>query len=369
MLTARENMRRCVKNEGPDRYVNQYEALKPMSTPLAFHNPRPRRGEADKVNAWGVTYSYPMNVPAGFPVHTPDKLVVKDIENWRDYVKAPSLDWPEEEWEKMEAAYASVDRTKAYACTFVTPGIFEQTHHLCSIDQVLLYYMINEEEMTDMIKYITEWELKFAEKFINRLHPDAILHHDDWGSETNTFLRPSMFDDYFLEPYKQIYGYYHDHGVELIIHHSDSYGANIVPEMIEMGIDVWQGPMHTNNVPELVKKWGKQITFMGEIDNKFVDFDNATYDDCVKAARNAIESVGTMEGFIPCITQGGPGSLYVGGYEGLWQAIDEYNIEKFGYTQEEIDAARLPLSVMMPGSYRAKIECKYNDYRNVLPDK
>ncbi len=222
MLTARENMRRCVKNEGPDRYVNQYEALKPMSTPLAFHNPRPRRGEADKVNAWGVTYSYPMNVPAGFPVHTPDKLVVKDIENWRDYVKAPSLDWPEEEWEKMEAAYASVDRTKAYACTFVTPGIFEQTHHLCSIDQVLLYYMINEEEMTDMIKYITEWELKFAEKFINRLHPDAILHHDDWGSETNTFLRPSMFDDYFLEPYNHIYGYYQDHGVELIIHHSDS---------------------------------------------------------------------------------------------------------------------------------------------------
>ena len=108
---------------------------------------------------------------------------------------------------------------------------------------------------------------------------------------------------------------------------------------------------------------------MGEIDNKFVDFDNATYEDCVKAARNAIESVGTMEGFIPCITQGGPGSLYVGGYEGLWQAIDEYNIEKFGYTQEEIDAARLPLSVMMPGSYRAKIECKYNDYRNVLPEK
>ena len=84
MFTARENMRRCVKNEGPDRYVNQYEALKTCITPLSFHNPRPKRGEPDMVNAWGVTYSYPLNVPAGFPVHTPEKIVVKDIENWKE---------------------------------------------------------------------------------------------------------------------------------------------------------------------------------------------------------------------------------------------------------------------------------------------
>jgi hypothetical protein len=324
MLTARENMRRCVKNEGPDRYVNQYEALKPMSTPLAFHNPRPRRGEADKVNAWGVTYSYPMNVPAGFPVHTPDKLVVKDIEHWRDYVKAPSLDWPEEEWEKMEAAYASVDRTKAYACTFVTPGIFEQTHHLCSIDQVLLYYMINEDEMTDMIKYITERELRFAEKFINRLHPDAILHHDDWGSETNTFLRPSMFDDYFLEPYKQIYGYYKDHGVEIIVHHSDSYSANLVPEMIEMGIDVWQGAVFENNIPKLVAEYKGAITIQGGLDNGKYDMPDWT-DEKVRAGLKAhIEACGPKF-IIPALTMGGPETTYEGLYERVSEIIAEFD--------------------------------------------
>ena len=361
MLTARENMRRCIRNEGPDRYVNQYEALTMLGTPLAFHNPRPRRGEPDMVNAWGVTYSYPLNVPAGFPVHTPEKIVVKDIENWKDYVKAPPLEWPEEEWEKIIATYENADRTKSYVGTFIAPGIFEQTHHLCSIDEALLYYMINEDEMSELVKYIAEWELKYAEKICDRLHPEIIFHHDDWGSEQNSFLRPEMFDDYFLEPYKQIYGYYHDHGVEFIFHHSDSYGANIVPEMIEMGIDVWQGPMYTNPIPELVKQYGKQITFMGYIDNKFVDFDAATYDDCVKAVDKVLGEVDCLEGFIPCITQGGPGSLYIGGYEGLWQAIDEYNCKKFGYTQEEIDAARNPMVMTLPGSYKCNIKTKYND--------
>ena len=130
------------------------------------------------------------------------------------------------------------------------------------------------------------------------------------------------------------------------MHHSDSYCANLVPEMIEMGINVWQGCMHTNNVPELVKKYGKQITFMGEIDNKFVDFDGWTPEVCQKAALNAIESVGTKEGFIPCITQGGPGSVYPGTYMEISKAIDKYNIEHFGATQEEIDAARIPEEIM-----------------------
>ena len=30
-------------------------------------------------------------------------------------------------------------------------------------------------------------------------------------------------------------------GVDVIVHHSDSYAATLVPYMIEMGIDVWQG--------------------------------------------------------------------------------------------------------------------------------
>ena len=120
--------------------------------------------------------------------------------------------------------------------------------------------------------------------------------------------------------------------------------------------------MHTNPIPELVKKYGKQITFMGYIDNKFVDFDAATYDDCVKAVNKVLDEVDSLEGFIPCITQGGPGSLYIGGYEGLWQAIDEYNTEKYGFTQEELDAARYPLKpVMMAGTYQANIHNKYTD--------
>ena len=346
MLTARENMRRTVKNENPERYVNQYEAIKLLFSPFNMHSPLPQKGMPPSQNAWGVWNEFPAHTPGGFPIHTPEKLLVKDIEHWSDYVKAPSLKFTDEEWGIFKGMYDAVDRSKTYAAVFVAPGLFEQTHHFCSIDKALMYYITNPDEMHDMIKLLTDWELEFAEGVCSHLHPDMVFHHDDWGSELNTFLRPSMFDDFFLEPYKQIYKYYHDHGVELVVHHSDSWCASIVPEMIEMGIDVWQGCMHKNNVPELVKKYGDKITFMGEIDNKFVDFDGWTPEVCYKAAYDAIESVGTPNGFIPCISQGGPGSVYPGTYKELWDAIDKYNLEHFGGTQEELDNARGPMDVL-----------------------
>ena len=346
MLTARENMRQCIINGKPDRYVNQYEGINLLMHPFMFTSPGAQLGGPPVVNAWGVTNVWPEGTPGGFPVHTPDKIVIKDIEHWRDYVHAPSLDIPQGLWDMAQGMWAAADKEHGYNTLFYAPGLFEQTHHLSEIQNALIYYMEYEDEMHDLIKYIVDFELELAESACAKLHPEALFHHDDWGSETNSFFRPSVFEDFFLEPYQQIYGYYKSHGCEFVFHHSDSYGANIVPIMIEMGIDVWQGCMHSNNVPELVKKYGDKITFMGEIDNKFVDFDGWTIEDCEEAALDAINSVGSLTGFIPCITQGGPGSVYPGTYRILWETIDKYNIEHFGCTQEELDANRPPRVVM-----------------------
>ncbi len=346
MLTAKENMREVIRGGNPDRFVNQYEAVQLMFSPyFIFSNPLQKRGDPDIVNAWGVTNSFPENVPGGFPVHTPDKIVIKDIENWRDYVKAPSLEFTPEQWAICKSMYDAVDGTKAYKAVMVAPGLFEQCHHLMSIQEALMAYYEYPDEMHELIDFLTEWELELAKGICENLHPDAVFHHDDWGSELNSFLSPEMFAEFFLEPYEKIYKYYHDHGCELVIHHSDSYAANLVPYMIEMGIDVWQGCIKSNNIPELIEKYGGKITFMGEIDNKQVDFPGWTDADCEKAFLDAIERCGNKY-FIPCISQGGPGSTFPGTYRSLIKAIDNYNAKNLGCTVEEIEAQRCEMQIM-----------------------
>ena len=343
MLTAKQNMQEVIKGGNPERFVNQFEAVQLLFHPyVTMPGALLSAGQENVVNPWGVTNSFPANVPGQFPVHTAEKIVVKDIEHWQDYVTPPSLDYPNEMWDGFKEQYAAVDGDQAYKATFIAPGMFEQTHHLCEISRALEYYALYPDEMHDLIKCLTEWELRMLDDILTKLKPTAIFHHDDWGGEKSTFMSPNMFADFFLEPYKEIYKLCHDKGAELVIHHSDSYSATLVPHMIEMGIDVWQGGMASNNFKELVPKYGPQITFMGGIDNKQMDFPGWTREDCAKAARAACE-IGTKY-YIPCITQGGGGSVYPGAYAVLAEEIDKMSAEVFGIKVEDI--TRLPHQIL-----------------------
>ena len=157
MLTPRENFYRAAKGLDPDRFANQYEAIQLQMTPAALHSPRPLKGGDPVVNDWGVTMAFPDNAPGAFPVQTPDKLVIKDIENWKDYVHAPSLKFPDEEWNIFKDMYDAVDTNLAYKAVFVAPGLFEQSHHLGEIQNVLVNLYEYEDEMHDLIKYLTEY--------------------------------------------------------------------------------------------------------------------------------------------------------------------------------------------------------------------
>ena len=60
-----------------------------------------------------------------------------------------------------------------------------------------------------------------------------------------------------------------------------------------------------------------------------VDKEDWTDEACEKEVRRVCETYG-MKHFIPCIAQGGPGSVYPGVYQSLTNAIDKLNKEKFG---------------------------------------
>ena len=132
------------------------------------------------------------------------------------------------------------------SCLLWPPVFFEQCHHLGEIQTTLINLYEEPEAMHELIDYLTEFELQLAEEICTHLKPDGLFHHDDWGSQTSHFMSPAMFEEFYLPGYKKIYGYYKSHGVELIVHHSDSYAATFVPYMIDMGVDIWQGVMTTN---------------------------------------------------------------------------------------------------------------------------
>ncbi len=211
---------------------------------------------------------------------------------------------------------------------FGAPGIFEQIHYLMGMDDSLIAFYEEPEAMKELINYITEWKLGYAKLLCDNFAPEVILQHDDWGSHKSSFISPDMFEEFFLEPYKKWYGYYKERGVQLIVHHNDAYSANLVPFMIEMKMDIWQGCVTTNKVSELIKKYGGKISFMGDIDNGLVDREDWNQELVATHVRRACKENGKHY-FIPCITQGGKGAVYAGVYDAISLEIEKMSKEMF----------------------------------------
>jgi hypothetical protein len=337
MLTKKQNLLETIRGGNPDRFVNQYEAFdcspsSPfgmiMGNPISAASAMPAPGGAPVKDSWGVTRAWPANVPGAFPVHDEAHKVLKDITQWEKLVKAPKLDYPQSEWDKYKPQIDEVNKNEVFVTLFGAPGIFEQLHYLMGMDGCLLAFYEEPEAMKELINYVTEWKLGYAKVLCDNFAPEVILQHDDWGSHRSSFLSPDMFEEFFLEPYKKWYGYYKQRGVQLIVHHNDAYSANLVPFMIEMKMDIWQGCVTTNKVSELIKKYGGKISFMGDIDNGLVDREDWNQELVAKHVRRACEENGKHY-FIPCITQGGKGAVYGGVYDAISVEIDKMSKEMF----------------------------------------
>ena len=329
MLTKRQNLLETIRGGNPDRFVNQFDAFALLfGDPLmANAGPMPRPG-GEAVNGWGVTIRWPEHVPGPFPVHDEEHKVVKDITKWRDVVKAPSLEVPAGAWDAIKVRAAAIDRNEQVVTVFGAPGIFEQLHYLMGIDDTLINFYEEPEAMHELIDYITEYKLAYAKQIVENVKPDALFHHDDWGTQISSFFSPDMFAEFIAPAYKKLYGFYKENGVEIVVHHSDSYAANLVPSMIDMGIDIWQGVMSTTNIPELIKQYGGKISFMGGIDNAKIDREDFDPEQIAQEVETLCRACGKLY-FIPNTTMGEPGSLYKGVYDTVSKEIERMSKELF----------------------------------------
>ncbi len=324
MLTRRQNLIETMRGGKPDRFVNQFEFMELiMEAPRGY---RPAPGGTRK-SKWGITFIWPEGQLGVFPLHDAEHKVLKDIAEWRKYVHAPEIETSEEAWAAAVAHADRVDRNDRYAAGIYLSGVFEMTHHLMGMEDAMMAFYEAPEAMHGLIGYLTEYELAYAKVLVEKIRPDCIFHHDDWGSQRSSFISPKMFKEFIVPAYKEIYGFYKANGVELIVHHNDSYGANLVPDMIDMGIDIWQGVMTTNNTPELIGKYGGKLTFMGDIDSGAVDFPGWTPEIVSREAERACRNCGKLY-FIPNLTQGLNVSSFPGVYEEVSKAIDRLSRER-----------------------------------------
>ncbi len=331
MLTPKQNLLETLKPDGkPECLCNSFTMFRGIAGDPVFKLVRGNRIRGtNSYDQWGTLIMFPEDAPAAIPMVTPENQIVQDITQWRDYVKVPDLAGKcQEGWEDAIANEKAIDHEKYLTMVVMGTGIFEQLHMLMTFEDTLMNFLVEPESMHELIDTIYEYRLTYMKLIVEHLHPDCIVSHDDWGSKESLFFSPDTWREFFKEPYRKLYQYLHDNNV-IVMHHGDSYMEPIVEDMAEIGIDIWQGVLPSNNIQAISENVGDKMLLMGGID-AVIDREDVTEEEVRKETRRACNEYGDLKGFWPCMTYGGPGTLFPEVENIIIDEIDRFNQEKYG---------------------------------------
>jgi uroporphyrinogen-III decarboxylase len=334
MLTPKQNLLELLKSHGkPDRLVNQYQPFIPVLVDPCgkFTRGNRSKGQTTK-DQWGTEIAWPEAQFAAMPHVTADNKVIPDITRWRDYVKVPDIVGAcsdPELWKPVLEASDQVDRDKYLVMAFMGTGIFEQCHYLMGFEDTLSNLLEEPESMKDLIAAISEFRFNYLKLLVDNLKPDVILSHDDWGSKHAMFMSPATWREMIKPYYFKMYNYARNHGV-LIMHHADSFLEQIVEDMVEIGIDIWQGALPQNNLQKVQKQLAGRMIVMGGVDAAIVDWPGTSEEAIRAEVRRACVEYGPGGGFIPSLTYGLPGSIFPNVDPIITDEIARYNEEVCG---------------------------------------
>jgi uroporphyrinogen-III decarboxylase len=100
-----------------------------------------------------------------------------------------------------------------------------------------------------------------------RTEVDGIALMDDWGVQDRMMVSPEIFRELFKPMYREYAEIAAEHG-KFVFLHSDGYITDIIPDLIEIGVDALNSQIFCMGVKDLGEKFRGRMTFWGEIDRQ-----------------------------------------------------------------------------------------------------
>jgi uroporphyrinogen decarboxylase len=143
-------------------------------------------------------------------------------------------------------------------------GLFEQTWRMRGFENSMIDAAAEPDFYGELLDRLTELRLSMVEQCVD-VPADAIMFGDDWGDQRGVILGPELWREFLKPCWTRVYEAVHAQD-KFVISHSCGSVADIMPDIIEIGLDVLESvqPEPSGMNPyELKRKYGDRITFWG----------------------------------------------------------------------------------------------------------
>jgi uroporphyrinogen decarboxylase len=247
-------------------YVLSYEfalGYQPAGRPGNVGTVEALMQEKTWVDEWGIGWKHAADGVGANPVEHP----IKDWQQLEDYLHNQMPD-PHAPGRLAAALPVLAKHGASKYCVGVLNNIlFERLFALRGMDHVLEDFYLNEKEVGRLCEAVTDYGIGLISEW-GKTEVSAIFLTDDWGSQNALMMSPPMWRRHFKEHYRRICAEVHRWGKDVIFHSCGNI-ASIIPDLIEVGVDILDplqpGPL---DLAEVARQYGGKVSFSGGIDDQ-----------------------------------------------------------------------------------------------------
>lgn len=176
--------------------------------------------------------------------------------------------------------------------------LFEPAWHLRGFEAFLADLAINGDFAHALLDKIFGYQMASG-NIIAGLGADIIWLGDDFGTQDSLIMSPATWREFFKDKYARLFSSFKSIKPDIkIAFHSDGNVEPLLPEFIEVGVDIFQAVQPLSVDPaRLKKRFGDRLSFWGAIDIQHT-MPFGTPEDVEAEVRTRIETVGYDGGYI-----------------------------------------------------------------------
>jgi len=146
------------------------------------------------------------------------------------------------------------------------PGFpFNIMRKLRRLDNFLMDVLLHKEEVRELADRVTDLLMRMIDIYAD-IGADGIVFCEDWGTQDRLLVSPSTWRELFKPDFIKLVSFAHERGLTVWMH-SCGYIYEIIPDLIEVGIDVLQFDQPAlYGIDRLGREFGGKIAFWCPVD-------------------------------------------------------------------------------------------------------